>query len=133
MDAPTAVVWQTPAVKDGPWNRIAADLATTTGRELELLAEDGPGSWIEFHVFLDGQPRGSFGQGFPSDPEAQLALVAALLREHSLDEEVWGGWPTCPDHHTHPLDPRVDAGGVASWVCPRGRVVARIGDLPTMA
>ncbi len=116
---------------DGQWYRIAADLAATTGRELELLAEPGPGSWIEVHIFLDGQPHGSFGRAFPSDLEAQLALVADLLREHTLDEEIWGGWPTCPDHHTHPLDARVAEGGVASWVCPRGRVVSRIGDLFT--
>jgi hypothetical protein len=112
------------------WSRISDDLAATTGRRLELLADAGTGAFIEVHVFLDGEPHGGFGRSLAADPEAQLAEVADLLREHTLDEAVWGGWPICPDHHTHPLDPCLDPDGLASWRCPRGRFIARIGDLP---
>jgi hypothetical protein len=58
-----------------------------------------------------------------------VARLADDLREHSLDEEVWGGWPICPGH-THPLESAVHD-GVAVWVCPvrGGAVVAPIGSL----
>jgi hypothetical protein len=72
-----------------PWHRIAEDLRSRTGRELELLPDTA--GWGEFHIFLDGEPFGSFGHPFSSDPDEQLAEVADVLREHTLDEEIWGG------------------------------------------
>jgi hypothetical protein len=116
------------AMPIGPWHRIAEDLRSTTGRVLELLPEDTDG-WVEFHIFLDGEPFGSFGRPFSSDPEEQLAEIADVLREQTLDEEIWGGWPICPAHQTHPLDPRADAQLGAVWSCPLGSYVTRIGAL----
>jgi hypothetical protein len=112
-----------------PWSRIAEDLRSTTGRTLELLAEDTDG-WIEFHIFLDGELFGSFGRAFSSEPEKQLAEIADVLREQILDEEIWSGWPICPVHETHPLDPRADVRLGAVWSCPWGSYSTRIGSLP---
>jgi hypothetical protein len=113
-----------------PWSRIARDLRVTTGRELELLAEESNGGWIEFFVFIDGKGFGSFGRAFSADPEQQLAELADVLREHTLDEEIWGGWPICPVHGTHPLDAHTDPDTGATWSCPRHAFAARIGALP---
>jgi hypothetical protein len=63
------------------------------------------------------------------DPESFVAELADYLREAVLDEEIGGGWPTCPDHGTHPLEAGTDDAGVAIWYCPRGTTVARIGTL----
>ncbi|HZQ83677.1 MAG TPA: hypothetical protein VFA83_02510 [Acidimicrobiales bacterium] len=60
--------------------------------------------------------------------EVFVAGLAEDLREFALDEEIWGGWPICPDHGTHPLEASAE-GGVAAWICPSGRFFAPIGSL----
>jgi hypothetical protein len=93
------------------------------------------GFW-DIEVFLDGRSVHS-GGGKPwlwqagDDEDVLVASLADYLRESVLDEEIWGGWPTCPEHGTHPLESNLlpDA-HTAARVCPRGgRVVARIGYL----
>jgi hypothetical protein len=117
-------------VQEHGWTRIADDLRTTAGMELALrfTPSDGP-SWREAAVWLDGKLVVGFGHGFSTDPEHFLAELADYLREEVLDEEVGGGWPTCPDHRTHSLEAGTDEAGVAICYCPRGTTVARIGAL----
>ncbi len=110
------------------WERIADDLLATTGRRLSLdlrVSED----WWDCDVFLDGQSKGSFGTVFSGIGEAFVVHLADYLCESYLHEEIWGGWPICPDHGTHPLEPSLDDSGVAVWKCPVGRVIARVGSL----
>ena len=111
------------------WQRIAEDLERTTGRRLVLLDRDSDEGVVD--IVLDGKFLGGVGCWWdPSDPEDGVASLADRLREHSLDEEVWGGWPICPGHH-HPMDTSVDHGN-AVWTCPaNGTVVAPIGRLGT--
>jgi hypothetical protein len=121
------------------WAPLAEDLRRTTGRELVLLfetCEPGPpehASWFTFLIFVDGEQLGGRGQTFPMDPidpQQRLAVVADLACEDVLNEAIWGGWPTCPVHHTHPLEAKVDAHlGVASWTCPKGKYSVAIGSL----
>ncbi len=124
---------------DGPWRRIADDVRATTGRDLVVrrgepdvhrpngLEEPDP-TWLEIEVVLDGAWVCSFGHSHSLDPEEFVADLAEDLRESALDEEIWGGWPICPDHRTHPLAATVDDGR-AAWRCPVGRVIAPIGTL----
>lgn len=111
--------------------RIADDLRATAGRELVLRLRNTDVAWWEIDVLVDGKHLGSLGQGFSTDPEDLIAELADNLRENFLDEEIWGGWPICPDHGDHPLEPGVDDAGRATWFCPRGRAVAAIGALST--
>ncbi len=50
-----------------------------------------------------------------ADPEALVAEMADNLRESALDEAIWGGWPICIAHTTHPLEPML-LDGLACWV-----------------
>jgi hypothetical protein len=108
------------------WTRIADDLRRTTGRELGLTFDLR--EWDPTYVSLDGVAQGGFGPGLEEvGSEEWLAELADQLQDTALDEEIWGGWPICPDH-SHQLNPRV-VDGIASWVCPRGPTIARIGAL----
>lgn len=112
------------------WERIAQDLRSTTGRTLHLrLRPTSDGLW-KIEVELDGIVVSRGQRVFlETDTEEALAELADYLQEAVLDEEVWGGWPICPDHRTHPLEATTDQTHIAVWKCPRGRVIARIGDL----
>lgn len=112
------------------WTRISDHLRATTGRELRVGPDPRYG-WAGVEVWLDGRLNGSVG-GFPGDTtEEWVAEMANVLREFTLDEEIWGGWPPCPiEGHTHMLEGGL-AHDIASWFCPRGSVVARIGELDT--
>src|SRR4051812_27001634 len=107
-------------------DRLARDFTAATGTELELSLRERDGLDV-IMVTLAGQPAGSFWKSFPHEHEPFLAEVAGDLQEF-LSQEVWGGWPICATHNTHPLDPTV-IDGTASWVCPLGQFTARIGDL----
>jgi hypothetical protein len=111
------------------WERIAQDLVNTAGRKLLLSDSDRDDIEGVIEITLDDELRGGLALVWdPSDPEGAVARLADDLREHSLDEEVWGGWPICPGH-SHPLESGVHE-GVAVWICPaRGDVVAAIGSL----
>jgi hypothetical protein len=114
-----------------PWTRIVNDVRRTTGRELYLNVTPDPGTGgLAVEVTLDRELIGTIGRGYClADPEVLLAEIADYLREFALDEEIVGGWPTCIDHHTHPLDPVV-VDGIARWVCPvTRRTVSPIGQL----
>jgi hypothetical protein len=105
--------------------RIGADLKRTTGHTLEL-------SWNDrdrlCEVSIDGTNSGGFSISF-GDEETVVAEIADRLQEWGLDELIWGGWPTCPRHHTHPLQATV-ADGHAVWMCPSDSIaVAVIGSL----
>jgi hypothetical protein len=110
--------------------RIARDVQSTTGRVLTVGVDELDQDWVQVSVELDGDQLGSWGHAGFADGLVEMVTVqlADGLRENYLDEEIWGGWPICPDHE-HPLDPALDSSGVASWRCPRGRVVAPIGGL----
>lgn len=114
-----------------PWTRLTVDVRSTTGRVLHVdVAGGAAGAWIDISVTLDGEHLGSMGHNYClADPEALLAALAGDLREFVLDEAIWGGWPICPRHHTHPLEPTL-VGDVASWVCPSAyELVAIVGEL----
>lgn len=118
-------------VATAPWTRLADDVRRTTGRELELdVTSDEARGWLDVAVSIDGRRAGSIGRSYClADSEELLAELTENLREFALDEEIWGGWPTCPMHHTHPLEARV-VREAAWWQCPvLNRPVARIGDL----
>lgn len=108
------------------YERIAADLKRTTGHVLELAEEPEFGGAT---ITIDGEVLGSFARSHSSDRSEHLAEFVDALQEQTLDEYVWGGWPTCPRHHTHPLKAEArDADAV--WVCPASDVViAAVGSL----
>jgi hypothetical protein len=111
-------------------SRLADDVRATTGHELAACVQTADDNWTEVEVDLDGKPLGSVSRYFPEDPEEFIAEVADALQEAFLDEEFWGGWPTCPNHGTHHLTAGVDADGIATWFCRNGGPIARIGSLP---
>lgn len=124
-----------PADVEGRWRRIANDLRRTVGKDLVLdmrLGTQEPSDhdewdWWEFDVSVDGEREGTYGTNLPADEESFVVRLADYL-----DELVWGGWPMCPDHKTHPLEPGLDEEATAVWKCPQGRIVARIGELPAI-
>lgn len=64
---------------------------------------------------------------FISEGEDLVFDLAEHLQDH-FNGSTWDGWPKCPDHKNHSLEPMlVDSKAV--WQCPKGRVVAIIGDL----
>src|SRR5665213_2649740 len=97
-----------PAVVEWRWQSIADDLLATTGLTLFLRLQPGIDGWWDIEVFLDDRTVGSFGRHFPTDESEFIVALADYLCEFSLDEEVWGGWPICPDHGTHPLQAELD-------------------------
>jgi hypothetical protein len=117
---------------DRRWRRIADDLRRTVGKDLVLDMRVGARdpsdqedwTWWEFDFSIDGEPGGTYGTNLPSEEEPFVVGLADYL-----DELVWGGWPICPDHNTHPLEPVLDEESTAVWKCPRGRIVAKIGQL----
>lgn len=109
--------------------RIVDDVLATTGRRLVLAPVRAPDGWWDCDVILDEQVRGNLGQFFPQDEEAFVVALADRLCESYLHEDIWGGWPICPDHDTHPLEALLDESGTAVWVCPIGRPIARVGSL----
>lgn len=115
---------------EAPWSRIVRDFASTTGRNLALNAEfDESNTWLNIGAALDGRLIGSFSASESPDEEVLVVDLADRLREFALDEEVWGGWPICPTHRTHPLEAALDRDGRAAWLCPNGADGFRIGDL----
>jgi hypothetical protein len=118
-------------VRGDGWSRIADDVRATTGRELHLRMRPSDEGWFDVDVQLDGTFVESFGHAFATENEAFVAELADHLQESVLHEEIWGGWPMCPDHGSEPLDACVDDAGDAIWRCRRTRsAIARIGSLP---
>jgi hypothetical protein len=118
---------------DHALERICDDFRATTGRGLALAFEsDAEWGGPEIQVVIEDRYVGAVGRSFSADEEGFVSEAADVLREHWLDEEVWGGWPLCPHHGGHPLDPALDNDGVASWFCPHIGRVARIGSLGTV-
>jgi hypothetical protein len=89
-----------------------------------VAASNGPRAliWVE----VDGETTGGVGNEWLAGEEG-LAMFVDQVQEQFLDEEIWGGWPFCPEHGSH-LDCEL-RDGIAAWMCPRGEVVARVGDL----
>jgi hypothetical protein len=119
---------------DRQWHRIAIDIATATGQHLVLRLSPGErdpawGQWWNGKAFLDGERADAFGTYFPSGGEAFVVNLAEHLQDH-FSQSIWGGWPNCPDHNTHPLKPVLDEESIAVWKCPPGQIVAKIGDCP---
>jgi hypothetical protein len=113
---------------DKPWERIVTDVFVTTGHLLVLELNPAPDHWWDCDVIFDGAIRGTVGLTLPEDEERFVVELADQICEYYLHEEIWGGWPICPDHGTHPLEPSLES-GTAVWVCRTGRQVARIGSL----
>ena len=106
----------------GIYDRLGDDLRRTTGHDMTLVADPEVDGLVA--VAIDGEALG--GVSVPAkgdDGEAFLAELVDRLQEQFLDRFVGGGWPTCPEHGTHPLRPVV-VGGVAHWCCPSSGVVA---------
>jgi hypothetical protein len=123
-----------PSEVDVSCGRIAHDLVVDSGDALGMSASynaaerfDGDWEWWDFTLTLNGEPIGRFGTYFPPSSEEFTAHLAGYLQEH-LSQAIWGGWPMCPDHPNHPLVAKMSH-EKAVWSCPRGREVARIGDL----
>jgi len=96
---------------------------------VEVRLNNGVNDLAPVMVYLDGHLDAGFGWPLGETVEASVVEIADLLQEHTLHEEVWGGWPTCVRHGTHPLRPVV-RDDQAVWWCPADEVVvARIGDL----
>ena len=91
--------------------------------------ESGPDGWLGLRVYVDHVFRGSFGTIYPKGSVDQLVQLATDLCASFLDELLWGGWPMCPDHGTHPMTAMVTASHEAVWKYPTGRAVAKIGEL----
>ena len=58
------------------------------------------------------------------DPVGIVQKVVEDVQQRLQDEFVDTTWPACPRHPNHPLDFKADG-----WSCPRGGVVARLGEL----
>jgi hypothetical protein len=102
-------------------------MTATTDKTLTVeIWREGNG-WWNCELFIDGVRDSGFGRDFPNDEEEFVALLADLVSDEMAI--TLGGWPTCPDHQTHPLDAVLDEASIAVWKCPRGRTIARIGDL----
>ncbi len=113
------------------YQRISADFLATTGRTLTLVDADHGGTRGFVELSVEGKPLGGFEFWWSdeADPEFAIADLAEELQEHSLHEVIWGGWPTCPFHGTHPLETWL-VGDKAIWGCPtEDRVVAVVGEL----
>ena len=61
---------------------------------------------------------------FVEDPLELVQKVVEVVQQRLQDEFVDTTWPACPRHPNHPLEYTT---GV--WSCPRGGVVARLGEL----
>ena len=116
-------------LNDQSWRRIADDLHRTTGHVLEVRDLSRAGGWCEADVVIDGSILGGFGQGFSEPSEEFVAELADYLQEMFLHEEIWGGWPLCPQHLNHPLAAGLSGTGEATWFCSDGSAVATIGRL----
>ena len=114
--------------------RIARDVLSSAGYDLRLVltpssTDEHELRWFDADVWIDGKASSAFGTYFPEDPEAFTAELADYLTVHT-SQTIWGGWPICPSHGTHPLQAKLDVAGQAIWACPTsGQTVARIGDL----
>ena len=107
-----------PAVE---WNRLADDLERTTGHRLDITftweqwSEDD--YWMVGYL-TDGSQRGAFMARWKAlDGEHMLAELADRLCESHLHEEIWSGWPMCPNHPTRPMWATVNEDGQAVWQC----------------
>lgn len=123
-----------PAERVEEWQRIATDFHDWTGRMIELRAFPAIGfpDATEYEVWIDAEHVGSVEQMYDDEyPEASLTELAEQLCVEHLHEFINGGWPTCPEHNTHPLEPQF-INDVAVWECPKGDVVVRIGELRTV-
>jgi hypothetical protein len=116
--------------------RISKDVLTATGLQLGLkfsrdVSQGRPfgDEWWDCETSFNGERGSGFGTFLPSGAEGLVAYLADYLQEH-FSQEIWGGWPICPDHETHPLVAELEMTATAVWKCPKGRVISRIGDLP---
>jgi hypothetical protein len=85
--------------------------------------------WWDCELFVDGVRDSGFGRDFPSDEEEFISFLADLVSDEMA--LTLGGWPICPDHHSHPLVATTHKTRSAVWQCPTGRVIAKIGELPS--
>jgi hypothetical protein len=111
------------AVRQSEWTRIADDLRTTTGRELNLRVTGMDDGWLHIDVQVDGELASSLERHFPEDSEAFVAALADCLCESPLEVVIWGGWPICAVHRTHPPDAVLSEDGQAVWICPATKSV----------
>jgi len=84
----------------------------------------------KLRVYIDDRIIGKLDMPLASDETGVVVDLADRLSEHTLDELIWGGWPICPVHHTHPLVAMPGTGSRAWWQCPKDRTeVAAVGQL----
>lgn len=107
-----------PPRPDVAWQRIATDLERTTGRTLVLALrweEYSDGGFWMVDISVDGSALG--GTNFDWDENHPEESLADRLCESFLHEEIWGGWPMCPEHRARPMWATTDANGIAVWAC----------------
>ncbi|MGD9904354.1 MAG: hypothetical protein AB7U83_12890 [Vicinamibacterales bacterium] len=102
-----------------------------SGRDLERVlsrlrrdVEQTAGEAQAGHVArVFGAPLEAGGDSAPELEPARFAALAADVQR--VVQQDRAGWPACPRHHDHPLEPRDQ-----HWYCSRDRVfVAEIGGL----
>ncbi len=94
--------------------------------EVDENDEDG----VVCVVSNNGTQWGSVSTSISEDDDvpaeaAELALVAIAqdVADNLWPDELTDGWPVCPQHETHPLQPNIIRGR-ASWTCSRDDDVA---------
>jgi hypothetical protein len=112
------------------WPRIADDLRRSTGRELEVRFVPDESGFEMAEVTIDGRRCGAVGRSwFADSTEERLAILADVLQEQFLHEEVWGGWPLCSRHVGRPMWAGIGSTGRASWICEVDGQEVEIGQL----
>lgn len=118
------------------WQRLVDDVRNTTGLTLLFERKPLPGADVEWCASV---PDGYFGPESRTwfrtyedtlSPEDALAEMIDYLQEQLFHEHIWGGWPICPVHNTHPLDLGQSEPGECKWRCPVGAYgPVRVGEL----
>jgi hypothetical protein len=111
-----------------PWHRIADDFRRTTGKELTLQFSREEDEWWDVEMWVDGVRDSGFGRNFPNDAQEFLAALADIVADE-MAITIWGGWPICPEHLSHPLEATVNESTIAVWRCPSGQTVFVVGTL----
>lgn len=110
---------------------ISADIRRTTALEPVINDED----WVQEPGVASAMFgfSGAFGERgvyvqTNAALTARLVQIADIVQDEVTDE-LWGAWPECPLHRTHPLAPR-ELSGEAVWVCPTtDQPISQIGQL----
>jgi hypothetical protein len=124
------------ATAEAAFPEVVGDIVRTTGLRPHLEIWWPDFAFVEVSGWFSGllvrfESGSESGRDVPDwgrDLQTALVAVADFVME-PVTEELWSGWPVCPDDG-YGLDPEV-ADGRAIWRCrsPQKEVVAAIGEL----